>query len=86
MIPVCVKCKRELKRDTFRGMGDGSMTGSVGPMAVREILFKCPKNHAFFKVGNLDLLEITKYPIDKVKFESAPNLDPRQFPVLPYRQ
>lgn len=55
-------------------------------MIVKEILFKCPKGHAFFKVGNLDLAEIAKYPIDKVVFESAPNLDPKSFPVIPYHR
>ena len=81
LIPVCIKCKRQLKRETFQGIGDGSMT-MTAPMAVREVTFACPKGHALFKVGALDLSEMAKYPTDKIVFESAPNLNPGDFPVL----
>lgn len=82
LIPVCIKCKRALKRDTFRGISNDTNVTSLAPMAVIEILFRCPKNHALFKVGNLDLAEIAKYPQDRVTFESAPNLDPKNFAVI----
>jgi len=81
LIPVCIRCKRQLKRDTYQGLGDGSMT-MTGPMAVKEVTFRCPKNHAIFRVGALDLAEMTRYPQDRIIFESAPNLDPDNFPIL----
>ena len=74
LIPVCVKCKRELKRDTFKGISaDSSITMSLAPIAVKEVRFRCPKNHAIFQVGNIDLAEMAKYPTDKIKFESTSN-------------
>lgn len=82
LIPVCIKCKRALKRDTFKGISNDSSMTSLAPMVATEILFRCPKNHALFKVGNIDLAEIAKYPQDKIHFESAPNLSPDSYPVL----
>lgn len=83
LIPVCIKCKRQLKRDIFQGLGDSSIT-MTAPIVVREVTFRCPKNHAIFKVGPLDLQEMAKYPQDRIIFESAPNLDPSNFPVMEY--
>ena len=67
-----------MKRDTAE-----NDLGTVNPPTiVRELLFRCPKNHALFKVGNLDLAEIAKYPPDKIHFESSESLDPSQYPIL----
>ena len=81
-IPVCVKCKRQMKRDTFRGISnDSDSMTSTAPMIVTEVLFRCPKNHALFKVGNLDLAEMAKYPQDRIHFESS-NVDPSNYPII----
>jgi hypothetical protein len=87
LIPVCLKCKRALKRDTFRGISnDADSVTMTAPIVVREVLFRCPKNHVLFRVGAIDLQEIAKYPQDRVRFESAPNLDPKSYPTMPYHE
>lgn len=81
LIPVCVRCKRELKRDVFKGISnEDSLTMASAPVAMRDIRFVCPKNHAVYVVGALDLAEMTKYPTDKIKFESTTNTS--NIPVL----
>ena len=83
LIPVCVRCKRALKRDTYVGISPNpSETMMSAPMTVKEVTFTCPKGHATFKVGNIDLAEMVKYPQDKIVFESSASLDPSQFPVI----
>ena len=77
-IPVCVRCKRAMKRETV----ESDLTTVNAPTVTREIRFKCPKGHAVFLVGKLDLAEMTKYPPDKIHFESSTSLDPSQFPIL----
>ena len=78
LIPVCVKCKRAMKRET----PEADLSTVMGPTVTREIRFKCPKNHAVFLVGKIDLAEMAKYPQDKITFESSATLDPSQFPII----
>lgn len=78
LIPVCVKCKRPMKRET----PEVDLTTVMEPTFTGEIRFKCPKNHAVFLVGRIDLAEMAKYPQDKITFESSSTLDPSQFPII----
>lgn len=77
LIPHCPRCKRSLKQDEIHGTGDNTMT-MTDPTVIKQVLFKCPRGCVKFQVGRIDLLEMTKYPSDKIRFESA-DLDPNQF-------
>lgn len=67
-----------MKRET----AESDLTTVNAPTVTKEIRFKCPKGHAMFLVGRLDLAEMAKYPPDKIHFESSSSLDPSQFPIL----
>jgi len=77
LIPLCISCKRALKQDEIHGTGDNTMT-MTAPTVIRKVLFACPRGHVKFQVGRIDLVEMAKYPSDKIRFESA-DIDPNQF-------
>lgn len=81
LIPKCIRCKRALKKDTMRHTNNDSITMTTAPIIMKEVLFICPKAHVRFQVGRLDLLEMAKYPVDKIIFESS-DIDPSQFPQM----
>jgi len=80
LIPKCIRCKRALKEDSMKHSHNDE-TMSTAPMLTKEVMFICPRGHVRFQVGRIDLLEMAKYPVDKIRFESS-DIDPNQFPQV----